>query len=326
MPQKTPAYEQALIFLEILKILPRHRKITQTEIMQSLNLRGYQLETQKLQRIMRQMCDCETFGVECDQRSKPYGYRLINQDAFAQAKLTEEESLLLLLVRAHLQHQLPGTLQDALHPLFESSEHLIHECANHHHARAWLNKVAVIPNTLPFVAPTIHPRVFKTVSNALYNERILEVTYAKPEDDIKHYIVNPLALVQQGVRLYLVCTHAGHDGYRHLALHRIREAKALERNAIVPKDFNLQQYLKSVPFNYTFRPTRRIHLTIELTNPYSVNNLRETPLSDTQTITELSPNLWRVEADVIDSMLLDGWLATWQDEYGICSVNKTVIG
>ena len=108
MPQKTPAYEQALIFLEILKILPRHRKITQTEIMQSLNLRGYQLETQKLQRIMRQMCDCEAFGVECDQRSKPYGYRLINQDAFAQAKLTEEESLLLLLVRAHLQHRLPG--------------------------------------------------------------------------------------------------------------------------------------------------------------------------------------------------------------------------
>ena len=154
---------------------------------------------------------------------------------------------------------------------------------------------------------------------------MLEVTYAKPEDDIKHYIVNPLALVQQGVRLYLVCTHAGHDDCRHLALHRIREAKALEHNAIVPKDFNLQQYLKSVPFNYTFRPTRRIHLTIELTNPYSVNNLRETPLSDTQTITELGPNLWRVEADVIDSMLLDGWLATWQDEYGICSINKTVI-
>lgn len=325
MPQKTPTYEQALLFLEILKILPRHRKITQAEIMQSLKLCGYKIDTQKLQRIMRQMCECEALGVECDQRSKPYGYRSISKDAFSQAKLTEEESLLLLLVRSHLQNQLPGTLQDALTPLFEASEQLLNDCSNHYHAKAWLNKVAVIPNTIQFAPPTVRPRVFKTVTNALYSERMLEIKYLKPENESKIYIVNPIALVEQDVRLYLVCTYVGSDQIRHLALHRIHDAYPLERNAVVPEGFDLQTYLKSVPFNYTFRPTRYIHLSIELTNPYSIVNLRETPFNDTQRITKLDQNLWRVEADVIDSMLLDGWLATWRDEYGIQSVHKEPI-
>lgn len=41
--QKTANIRQALLFLEILKILPRHRKVTQAEIMQSLKLCGYKM-------------------------------------------------------------------------------------------------------------------------------------------------------------------------------------------------------------------------------------------------------------------------------------------
>ena len=61
---------------------------------------------------------------------------------------------------------------------------------------------------------------------------------------------------------------------------------------------------------------------LEMTNPHSVNNLRETPLDRTQSITEIKPGLWRIEADVLDSMLLDGWIATWQEESGIQRVYK----
>ena len=322
MPKKTSTYQQVLLFLEILKLIPRYRKISQKELLYSLQLRGFDVDAQKLQRALKQMCECESFDIECDQRNRPYGYRLTGPQAFSQAKLNVQESLLLLLVKAHLTHQLPGSLNAALSPLYDAARQVLDDKGNAQRARSWLKKVAVVPNHLPFVPPDIKPSVFNAVSDGLYRDLMLHLTYHRPNKGLKTYEVSPLGLVQQDVRLYLVCAVAGKEKLRHFALHRIQDADIMDRPTTSPKDFDLSTYLEEVPFNYTFKPTRRIHLMFEMTNPHSVNNLRETPLDRTQSITEIKPGLWRIEADVLDSMLLDGWIATWQAESGIQRVHK----
>ena len=325
MPNKSKTVSQVQLYLEILKLIPRHRWISQTEIRQALELRGIAVTELTLQRTLKALREAEDLHIECDTRSKPYGYRTGVENAFTQAKLTVQESLLLRLVQEHLIHQLPGSLCKALTPLFDSARRVLDDKADTGRANAWLAKVAVLPNSLPFMPPLIKPRIFNTVSDALYGGRKLEIVYGSDSLKARKHVVSPLGLVQQDVRLYLVCLYDGYDDIRHLALHRIKSADMLERPADVPEGFSLSAYLKSVPFNYTFTDSCPIRLSFEITNPDSVSNLRETPFNPSQRITEKEEGVWTVEVDIIDSLLLDGWLATWKDISGIRNVVKTPV-
>ena len=42
----------------------------------------------------------------------------------------------------------------------------------------------------------------------------------------------------------------------------------------------------------------------------------------TQKITEPEPSLFRLEVDLIDSILVDGWIKTWEGEAQIVRVEK----
>jgi hypothetical protein len=39
-------------------------------------------------------------------------------------------------------------------------------------------------------------------------------------------------------------------------------------------------------------------------------------------IEDLEPGLWRVTVEIADSVLVDGWLATWKERTGIRNIVK----
>ena len=65
-----------------------------------------------------------------------------------------------------------------------------------------------------------------------------------------------------------------------------------------------------------------IQLSFELTGERTVFLLRETPFNKTQEIEDLEPGLWRVTVEIADSILVDGWLATWKERAGIRNIVK----
>ena len=75
MARTSSGFSQALIYLEIIKRLPRHW-VTSTEIMQSLKSAGIEIETLTLQRYLKELAESDEIPVERDTRSRPYGYRL----------------------------------------------------------------------------------------------------------------------------------------------------------------------------------------------------------------------------------------------------------
>ena len=90
--------QEALLIIEILKLIPRNRLITASEIRNSLFSAGYDIPIRTLQRYLKSISETESLHVECDSRSKPYGYRRSSpKSEFADLKLTPEESLLLSL-------------------------------------------------------------------------------------------------------------------------------------------------------------------------------------------------------------------------------------
>lgn len=116
--------------------------------------------------------------------------------------------------------------------------------------REWLNKVRVVSTSQPLLPPKVHSHAFEQVSNALYGNQWLDVTYRNAAGKQATSRVMPLGLAQQGPRMYLVCRFDGYGNERCLALHRMISASASSLTFDRPKDFDLKQFDDNGRFGY----------------------------------------------------------------------------
>ena len=311
----------ALIVLAILKQIPRHW-ITASTIRRNLAELGMELTPRRLQRILESMRDTEALEIEVDKSSRPYGYRRRLPDSDLVLKnLPPTQSLLIRLFEEHMRYQLPAPVTVSLKYLFEAASLSLKEEGKTDKMNRWLKKVAFVSGCVPMMPPTIPERIFNAVSEALYRDVKLYVKFENSRGDENEGDVSPLGLVQQEQRLYLVCQFDGYNNYRHLALHRISEARVLDFPAVRPEDFALDKYIAERHFNYS--NGRRVRLLLEFTNPETARNLSETPFNPTQKLEKLPDGAWRLEADMDDTVLLDGWIAGWREKAGIRRAEKT---
>ncbi len=318
------ATNEALLCISILKRIPRNRWISTSEILSSLAEDGIKLSVRRLQRYLKAICDNPDFKIEVRDNTKPYVYRQrVAESELAVSRLQPQESVLIRLAEEHLVNMLPPRLSLTLKPLFMAARHALAEENAGGSASAWLKKVAIVPDSIPRCPPKLTTRIFGAVCDGLYCDARLSVDYVNSEGKTTSAEVNPLGLVQQGQRLYLVCQFEGYDDIRHLALHRIRSVKQLDVPAVRPKGFALDRYVKGRHFNYS--NGQKVHLALEFSSPVTAKNLRESPFTKEQTLEELEDGFWRLEADVDDSILLDGWIATWSEKAGIRLVERTPV-
>ena len=86
---RTEAKNQALIYLQILGKLSRSTSRTTRQIYDSLRDDGVDIEFLTLQRALKAMREDPAFHVECDNTSKPFGYRLGACSPFAEDREAE---------------------------------------------------------------------------------------------------------------------------------------------------------------------------------------------------------------------------------------------
>ena len=323
---KTPAPALALLYMAILKRLSHRCFMTTKDIYNSLVNDGWNIQPLTVHRALKALRENDEFGLICDESSKPYGYKLASCPVLSR-DLSPTESLLLRMAQSQLRYQLPANLLSTLSPLFDQATENLFDSPSARKQREWLRKIAVLPNHLTFLPPKILNRIFETITTALYNGTKLRIVYKttyKGHKD-KPHVVSPLGLVQQDVRLYLVCRYDGYDNVRHLAVHRITSAEMLDFPADVPDGFLLDDYLKDRQFNYANENAQMVRLSFEVTNPNTAINLTETPFNHTQTIEEIEPGRWRISVTLLDSRLIDGWLAMWTKDGGIENISRTPI-
>lgn len=318
------ASRDALFVITILRLIPRNKWISTTEIKQALEELGYSVEPRRLQRILRDIHKCDDLYVECNTSGKPYGYRRRMPDSdLAADKLRAPESLLLRLAEEHLKYQLPSSIMKTLAPLFDSARRSLKEEGTSARQSAWMQKVAFVPDSISLMPPRILTRIFEGVSEGLYRDSKLDIEYQNVNGECKKHTVSPLGLVQQEHRLYLICKFDGYDDIRHLALHRIKTVEVLDFPADRPKNFRLQEYISQRHVNYS--NGRKVRFTVEFTNPATKTILEETPFNRTQTLEELPDGAWRLTAIMDDTVLLNGWAAAWKEIAGIRFVEKVLI-
>jgi len=297
--------DTVVLALEILRRIPRTRKITAGAMREQLSSMGIE---RTLRTIQRQLDLLSTrFDIERDEKSKPYGYRWSKHaQGFALSMLSEQESLLLRLAELHLRPLLPTGLMKSLDGFFAQARTNLNvtKSTGTKLEQEWLSKVTVISATQPRVPPTIRPGVFEQVSDALYANRRLKLAYIHTGGRTSQWDVLPLALAQQGPRLYLVCRHVDCNDERTLAMHRIDSAQAQADTFERPKEFDLKRYGDDGRF--AFGEGRQIRLRFLIDEELAVY-LRESPLSLDQVMNAVHGKV-EIAATVVDSMLLERWL------------------
>jgi len=303
MPKRPDTRETVLFALELLKRIPRNRKISAPELHQQLADTDVARDLRTIQRQLEMLA--EHFDIERDESSKPYGYRWKERaHGLSLPTLTPQESLLLMLAEQHLKSLLPAGLMKSMEGFFRQAHTNLAPHANARLEREWLSKVRVVSTTQPLLPPKVKPEVFKTVSNALYANHWLRLDYRNAEGKQATINVMPLGLAQQGQRVYLVCRYEGYDNERSLALHRIQATEDTGLTFERPLEFDLRKYDDDGRF--AFGEGTRIKLKFRIAKPEG-SYLLESPLSADQQMKDVG-NAYEVEASVVESEHLKKWL------------------
>lgn len=309
MAKRSDTLETVLLAVELLRRIPRGRKVTAGELHKQLKDAGIDRDLRTIQRQLEMLS--EHFEIERDDRSKPYGYRWLEQaKALAVPNLTPQESLLLQLAEEHLKNLLPSRLMKSMEGFFSQAKRNLGPDSSARLEREWPGKVRVVATSQPLLPPKIVPGVFEIVSEALYSNRWLHLDYRNSAGKRNKVEVMPLGLVQQGPRLYLVCRYRGYDNERNLALHRILSAEMSTLTFDRPKEFDLKKYDDDGRFG--FGDGEKIRLTFRIERNAGIH-LQESPLSSDQKVIELEGGNLEVTATVVDSAMLEWWLRGFDD-------------
>jgi len=309
MAKRSDTLETVLLAVELLRRIPRGRKITASELHRQVKDAGIERDLRTIQRQLDILS--AHFEIERDERSKPYGYRWLEKaKALAVPNLTPQESLLFQLAEEHLKNLLPARLMKSMEGFFVQARRNLGPASNARLEKEWPNKVRVVATSQPLLPPKIVPGVFEVVSEALYGNRWLKLDYRNASGKRNKVEVMPLGLAQQGPRLYLVCRYKGYDNERSLALHRILSAELSTLTFKRPKEFDLKKYDDDGRFGYG--EGKKIRLTFSIERDAGLH-LLETPLSTDQQVVELDDHWLEITATAVDTSMLDWWLNGFGD-------------
>lgn len=302
MPKRSNNLDTLLMSLEMLKRIPRGRKISAPELQAQLRDIGFDRDLRTIQRQLEVLTS--HFEIERDDRSKPYGYRWKElSKGLSLPGLNEQESVLLTLAEQQLRNLLPDNLMRSMEGFF-SQARLRLEDEKSKGAKAWQQKVRVVSTTQRLLPPKMKKEVFQAVSNALYADHWLEVTYVNAGGGRTDSKVMPLGLAQQGTRMLLVCRFDGYDDERSLSLHRIHAAKDTGLQFRRPPGFSLECHEAEGRFG--FSTGKPIDLVFRLPKLAGVH-LTESPLAENQTFIPTEDG-YQFAVTVTESAQLKWWL------------------
>ncbi|KAA8735266.1 WYL domain-containing protein [Acinetobacter qingfengensis] len=295
---------------QILSRLPNGKWIGTRDLQQQLEREGIQISLRTVQRDLNQIA--ERFPIE-NNGATPQGWRW-KTDAPLQSlpHMSSSQAVTFMMVEEHLRHLLPPSLLDEINPWFDLARRSLSSQQNN--VRQWVNRVRIIPATQPLIPPVVNRKAQQVIYEALLQDRQIECIYGRrnQQNEEKTYILNPLALVQRGAVIYLVCTRDDKNinAIQTFALHRFKSATLMESRALHPIKFDIDAFIESGTLGFRIQPDQpttpiRLKLTMHKTN---AGTFYESKLSKDQKISELNNDIIQIEATVPLNSQLIWWL------------------
>ncbi|MFC3902592.1 Predicted DNA-binding transcriptional regulator YafY, contains an HTH and WYL domains [Acinetobacter marinus] len=293
---------------QILSRLPNGKWIGTRDLQEQLQREGIDISLRTIQRDLNQIA--ERFPIE-NNGATPQGWRW-KSDAPIQSipHMNSSQAVTFMMVEEHLKHLLPPSLLAEINPWFDLARKSLSSHQNN--VRQWINRVRIIPATQPLIPPVVDRKAQTAIYEALLQDRQLECIYVKrnAQKEEKTYVLNPLALVQRGAIIYLVCTRQDKSEVQTFALHRFKSATVLDSRALHPVGFDIDQYIDTGTLGFRVdleQATEDVQLVLHMHQNDAMTFI-ESKLSKDQQITDLEDDMKRISATVPFNLQLVWWL------------------
>lgn len=295
---------------QILSRLGTGKWLGTREIQEILQREGIDISLRTIQRDLNQIS--QRFPIE-NNKAVPQGWRW-QSDAPIQSlpHMTSSQAVTFMMVEEHLKHLLPPSLIDEMNPWFDLARRNL---STQNNVRQWINRVRIVPATQPVIPPIVEREAQQAIYEGLLQDKQIECSYRSrgTQGEDRPYTLNPLALVQKGSIIYLICTRHDKSDVQTFALHRFKSAKVLELRAMHPVDFDIDVYIDSgalgfrVDFN---QPTSNVDLQLYMQEADALY-FNESQLSQEQKIEKISEDLYKISATVPFTSQLIWWLRSF---------------
>lgn len=296
----------------MLRMVPRApAKISAKEMCERLCAADFKVVKRTVERDLKELS--QVFPIVVDDRDKPYGWSWLRDAAgFDLPGMSLPEALTLTMVEQHLRHHLPPSAVDALGPHFQSAARTLAAVDQSVPSRVWLDKVRSVPAQLPLLPPRMDEDCQRAVYLALMQDRQIKLHYRKRDTAVPsvYEAVHPLAVVQRGGLIYLVCMFSGFEDVRTIALHRVLQAEILYEPARKKAGFDIDAFIASGQFGVIAGAPITLRALFSRT---AGEHLFETPLSGDQELSATADGQLQLTAKVPNTRALVWWLLGFGD-------------
>ncbi|MFV5492336.1 WYL domain-containing protein [Acinetobacter sp. ASP199] len=295
---------------QILSRLTTGKWMGTRELQEILEREGVEISLRTIQRDLNQIA--QRFPIESS-KTIPQGWRW-RSDAPIQSlpHMTSSQAVTFMMVEEHLKHLLPPSLIEEMNPWFDLARRSL---STQNNVRQWINRVRIVPATQPLIPPVVDRQAQQAIYEGLLQDKQLECIYQGrgQNSEEKSYILNPLALVQKGSIIYLVCTRHDKSDIQTFALHRFKSANVLNTRALHPVNFDIDAYIESgaLGFRVNFdQPTENVMLKLHMPEA-DAHYFEESQLSRDQQIEKLDHGMALISATVPFTSQLVWWLRSF---------------
>lgn len=296
----------------MLRMVPRSpASISAKDLCDRLCAADFQVTKRTVERDLNELS--EVFPIMVDSSNKPYGWSWLRDAAsFDLPGMTLPEALTMTMVEQHLRHQLPPSAVEALRPHFASAARTLSTVEEHVPSRAWLGKVRSVSPQQPLLPPQMDESCQRTVYLALMQDRQLRLHYRKRDSaaPTTYSAVHPLAVVQRGGVIYLVCMFGDFDDVRTIALHRVERAEMLYEPSRRQPGFDIDAYIASGQFGVITGAPIQLRAVF---SRVAGEHLHETPLVADQQLSTMDDGQLLLAATVPHTRALVWWLLGFGD-------------
>lgn len=287
----------------MLRLIPRHpRRIDTGRIRDELERQGYDITLRSIQRDLNKLS--AVLPLCCDQ-SKPQGWWWqADADLLEIPGLDPQAALVFKMAEQHLKQVLPASTLDSLRPWFRAANGVLDALPDG--VGGWMNKVRILPSGPPLIPPSINADVQSAIYQGLFENRRMALSY-KPRGaaTAKSYEINPMAVVQRGYSIYIVCTSGDDSNPKLFLMHRIESARVLDDPASCPAGFDVDAYIAEGELGYRLGPPIKLVADFD---PKAAQVFYETPIAADQQLLEGVNGKIRLVATVSDTRQVKAWL------------------
>jgi predicted DNA-binding transcriptional regulator YafY len=305
-PKDTEAIRRGFNILSMVSRAPLSIKDVHSRLKQS----GILVSKRTIEKDLKRLPEEFPQMIEVDDTSKPYTFRQ-PRNARKYSGMSPEEAVCLELAYTYLNPLLPNTSLNDIRPYLKEAEAVLSEHASTK-MRRWKDKVETINEGFQLKQAQIKEGILENIHKSIWDGRTIIAKYKSARSpNPKDYLLHPAGIVNRGRICYLICSFDERPNVTYLPLHRFYKINIVQEQP----SRHINSKVTDLTKNLLGFKVENKNINIKLKfSKIAGFHLYETPISNSQKISQSKDGYIIVEDSVANNSELRWWIRAFGDD------------